>query len=296
MISSFPSKKSFIEKGFPEPASPLHTVDLNYYGAKIRISSANASFIEKVKAFHPSAWSVDRLNTEYEFIFMDYTAFFGREFFEEVDPEFNVFELNSARVCIQRDFIGWTFDGKKFYFITEMTVDDGYFNCMRWAIPGILLKENSLVVHSSCFVSKTNNCAYMFLGQSGAGKTTTVTSFSHEIILGDDMNVISFIDGQAYVQSGAIGGQVCYPHFDQRFHLKGLFWLKKNQSMNVSSLSREEARLRLLGSVANLFFGFESEAFISHAIDRIDLLSQLVPMYELKLMKGDNIWPILQSI
>lgn len=296
MISSFPSKKSFIEKGFPGPVGSLTTLDLNYYGIKLRVSCSSPDFIGSLKNFHPAEWAVTHVDPSYEFIFMDYATHFNRDFFEETDPEFHVFNVKSAKVCIQRDFIGWTFDGKKFYFITDLTVDDGYFNCMRWAIPGILLREQSLVLHSSCFVSKNDNEAYMFLGQSGAGKTTTVTSFPEGIILGDDMNVVSFIDGSAYVQSGAIGGQVYYPRFEKRFKLKGMFWLRKNNSLNISPVSIEEARLRLLGSVANLFFGFEDASFVDLAIDQIDKLSQLVPMYELKLMKGDNIWPVLQNL
>lgn len=294
-VSSFSAKKSFIERGFPSVKGTGHACLLDYYHMLIRFASSSASFIDAIRKYHPMSWHHAGPAPQHEFIFLDYKEFFDEDFFEEEDPEFHVFNHNDARVCIQRDFIGWTFDDKKFYFITRLEMDDGYFNCLRWVVPGLLLKCRSMVLHSSSFVTKGGE-AYLFLGASGAGKTTTIKRFMEDVVLGDDMNIITVAEGKAFVQSGAIGGQIVYPRFDQAFHLKKIFWLKKNSPLKVERVALEEARLLLLGSVANIFFGSVFPSFLEDVLGQIENLIQTVPIYQLSLMKEDTIWPLIQDV
>lgn len=293
-MKAYESKIKFIQHQFPIARPFLSECHLKYYQTFIGFYSTSSQFIEAIKEYHPTNWLLSSDQDSYEFVFLDYKDFFSEYFFEEEDPEFNVFTHLGAKVCIQRDFIGWTFDDKKFYFITQLEINDGYFNCLRWAIPGLLVKKKSLILHSSCFATHEND-AYMFLGASGAGKTTTVKGFSDQCILGDDMNVISLTPSSVGVHSGAIGGQIVHPHFDQQFHLKRMFWLNKGHQLSINKISQADARLKLLGSVANLFLGHESASFIDETMDLIDQIASRVPMFELNLMKGDSIWPFIKT-
>ncbi len=293
MASSFTLKKQFLEKGFPQIEVEGQSLNLNYYGIPLKLTTADPLFRNELYNFHPKSWQSNEQSDAIEFKFLDYKQFFHDDFFEEENPDFHVSKLGNARICIQRDFIGWTFDDQTFFFITDLKIDDGYFNCMRWAVPSLLLKNDSLVLHSSCVAD--NKEAWIFLGQSGAGKTTTVKSLSKNIVLGDDMNVISLRNDGIYAHSGAIGGQVVYPHFDQGFKLQGMFWLNKNQTLGTKRISPEDAQLKLLGSIANVFFGFEDQKFIDEVINKMSKVARTIPMYELSLMKGDDIWPVIRN-
>ncbi|MBY0516473.1 MAG: phosphoenolpyruvate carboxykinase (ATP) [Bacteriovoracaceae bacterium] len=293
-MSSFESKLQFLNQyNFDSPQFCYH-LNLNYYGLKVRFESDDLNFIEAIKAYHPSSW-VSQEDGDVTLRFISYSVAFERSFFEEISPEFNVFKSNNHLCCIQRDFIGWTQNGNVFTFVTDLTIDDGYFNCMRWAIPSLLIKSQAMVVHSSSVVDDEGAC-FVFLGQSGAGKTTTVSNFKNRIVLGDDMNIFTTHHSKSLVQSGAIGGQIVFPEFDKKFALKGMFWLRKNEKLSLRKLSLEDARLKMLGSLANIFFGFESEDFTNQVMNNIDNLIQSVPMFELSLMKGDDFWPLIQKI
>jgi hypothetical protein len=155
-----------------------------------------------------------------------------------------------------------------------------------------LIHVHSMVIHSSC-VAIQNNGAYLFLGQSGAGKTTTIKTLSEHTILGDDMNILSFHEGKWFVQAGAIGGQIVYKKFDEKFELKKMFWLKKNSNLKLTPIPTEDAQLKLLGSAANLFFGLETPEFTANVIDLLHCLATNVSMQELALMKGDALCPFI---
>jgi hypothetical protein len=67
------------------------------------------------------------------------------------------------------------------------------------AIGIVLFLKGNFVLHGSCVL--INDKARIFIGEPGAGKSTTATAFwkAGKIILSDDLSVIKFVDKKPYV-------------------------------------------------------------------------------------------------
>lgn len=284
------SKHNFSISDVLQNQSFEYSIDVLIYELKIRIHSGDLQFINFLRNFYPVSWISLFDAPELNFYFISYEKYFDESFFSDEDPDFKETIYGNKKKCIQRDFIGEALNNQDYFFITKLEISDGYFNCLRWVLPSLLIQKNTLVIHSSCFVDD-RGYAYMFLGPSGAGKTTTVSRFIKNIVLGDDMNIITLNDNGIYVQSGAIGGQIVYPKFNEKFRMSKVFWLKKESHFSLIDISTEDAQLKILGSIANLFFGHESSEFLDEVMTLTLKFAEVMKMQELHLEKKDVIWP-----
>ena len=111
----------------------------------------------------------------------------------------------------------------------------------------LLIKNNGFILHASAV--KKNNKAYVFLGDSGAGKSTIMTSLSPEFTpMGDDTVIIRKQDDIYYCYcSSASEKNAWFTKSTDRAPLDKVFFLRKKNIMRLIQLENKEKVTGLLG-------------------------------------------------
>ena len=92
---------------------------------------------------------------------------------EDPDPEFD----SRGDLVVQRDFAArqFSFPGaplKVVAYVSPEEWGDSTHNLLRWALPAVFLRANRFLMHSASVIY--DDKAFLFFGQSGAGKSTSV--------------------------------------------------------------------------------------------------------------------------
>ena len=208
------------------------------------------------------------------------------------EPNLTIVRQNHVEKAVQRDFVG-EFDHviSKIKIVSIKGFSDGYFNALRWFMPRILAKQNKAVLHSSCVVGNDGR-AYLFLGHSGAGKTTTASRAEERLVLGDDINLLSLDENQkAFVESAALGQNPRYQGpLGKRFPLAGFFFIRKAHKNSKRLIKPPTALKRLLSCT---YFGNWECANSEDSLNILKLLKssiQSTNSYELDLTLSKNFW------
>lgn len=201
------------------------------------------------------------------------------------DPE-SLLEIafeNDVEFAAQRDFVGFFKDGNCAEIFCKPNQDNGFYNALRWILPRYLIQLNSGVFHSSAFVDSNFKC-HIFLGPSGIGKTTVVSRLKDQIILGDDMILVSTNGKSVFAETPILGQN---PRFKggvgSRFPVVGFYFLKQGNSVKKRELSLVEATKKTYSSFMYPTWQQEKIKEISQITKFVDTLVNLTPMFELTL-------------
>lgn len=274
------------------PSTFKFSLNCTYHGINLHFKTHSNYFIEALKSHIPNEW-ITSSSEEGSFIFLKGPEEFGHtlESFSNEDSQDCLTRENNT-VAIQRDFAA-TSIGKDTLLICEEDLSDGLYNFLRWYLSEKLMEKGTFVVHASCVLDKTEQ-AHLFLGHSGAGKTT-ITELSHpRLVLGDDMNLISIENGVLYVEAGAIGGRFnSMIGYGVKRPVKAVYWLEQASLNQKQKLNMGAASQKLLASFANLHWPTLSSEksekllnFSHHAIG-------LAEFYQLRFKKDSSIWDYL---
>jgi hypothetical protein len=124
--------------------------------------------------------------------------------------------------------------------------------------------------------------AYLFLGESGAGKTTISQTVDAKKVLGDDMNLLSWAEGQCFVEPAAVGQAIQNTELlGQKFPLHGIYRLIKSEETQIIPMSRSRGALSVYAGAANLFIGDVSNEIITSLQSLVKTISQQCQFYDL---------------
>ncbi len=204
---------------------------------------------------------------------------------DDADDDLEVFIAQNKEWAFQRDFAGVSCDAKIEIFCATGD-DDGFFNALRWFLPRHLVSFNSIVMHSSSFVDQ-NGWAHLFVGQSGVGKTTTVTRILGHTILGDDMILISVAAGKVFAETPVLGQN---PRFagkaGQRFPLKSINFLRQGPAVTKTAVTSVDGMLRLSTSLLYPTWNFETQTQLLQIRALLESIIKTIPCFELTLDKS----------
>jgi len=279
-------KKNFIQEIFQ------NHLDCCYHGIDLKIFSHTDKLNHSLLSFLPNSWQIES-KSPYEIYVLhpDYFDCSLDTWCEETSQD--CYSLENNTKAIQRDFAAWFLPPHKVLLICEDIVSDGFHNFLRWFISERLIAQDKYVIHASCVLGK-NNLAHIFLGHSGAGKTTITKLSTPRLVLGDDMNLINFENDQLMVEAGAIGGLFnSMIGYDTKKKVKTIYWLKQSSENKIISLPKTIAHQKLLASFANLNWPTLPEKTASKLIAfSLQAVSSL-PCFELQFKKDLSVWDMI---
>lgn len=273
------------------PSSFSESISCNYHGINLHFKTKSSRFIQALKNLIPEDWIISPSNDV--MIYMMNPEEFGHtslEWSDEFSQDCLSFENNT--IAIQRDFAS-QIGVSKVFLICDDTVGDGFYNFLRWYLSEKLMSIGKYVVHASCVLDKRQQ-AHLFLGHSGAGKTT-ITRLSHpRLVLGDDMNLVSLKHNTLYVEAGAIGGQFnSMIGYGKLVPVKACYWLKQNLSNERLELGALIGNQKLLASFANLHWPTLPQIKIDQLLGFSSEALKSIPFYELNFKNDSSVWECL---
>lgn len=212
---------------------------------------------------------------------------------EDPNPECDILHVGNWELAIQRDFMAALRKHEgvtEVYIVADYTLEDCFFNALRWLLPRFMLSQKTALMHSSAVVGQ-DGIARMFLGPSGAGKTTVTRLAGDRLVLGDDMNVLSLEESGARVELGFFGQGIQSPiPIGFQIPVQGLYFLKQSQLDSVRLLPRTEAARRFAASCANLFWPQMGEDLAPKVFKLAIQVAETLPCYELEFTLNGGFW------
>lgn len=264
---------------------------LSLHGIEIEFSTNQITLIDYLKLhFIEKKTSAPLIITHYSPLEFEITDDFFEDEFESIC--FTQLEDNSE-IAIQRDFIAKSFKDE-IVAVFSPSNPDGLHNFLRWLVSRRLLVHNKAILHSSVIIGHDKK-AYVFLGVSGAGKTTTCINAAGRRVVGDDMNLIEFEQDKIFARAAFVGGKLG-PQIqnDERFPIAGFYWLEKSYHNELIPCSKATASRKLLASIANIFWSHQDQTLNQLGLNFALKLATNVNLSILRLKNDSSYWQLLE--
>jgi hypothetical protein len=141
-----------------------------------------------------------------------------------------------------------------------------------------LTRERAVELHGCGIVAAQGGAGYLFVGHSGAGKSTTArlwTSQQSVEILSDDRIILREHAGQIFMYGTPWHGEAAYASPASAL-LSGIFVLEHGLGNAITRLSRSRAVSELF---ARSFVPFHRQEYVSSALDVLQQVAGTVPCY-----------------
>ncbi|MCP4912112.1 MAG: hypothetical protein GY909_03245 [Oligoflexia bacterium] len=278
-----------------------HALVINFHGIILNFVSDLENDIDLLKDFFPKDWHLNKSNEQT--INISFQRALTKEnshiiWDDEPYSECISENINEKLVCFQRDFLAIERDSLNYHVYLLDFIDDGFYNFLRWLLPRKLPLSNKVLLHSSCIV-KRNGKAVIFLGHSGAGKTTIAGLAGDRLCLGDDMNLFSWKDESTegfYISPGAVGGAItCEDNLSVRYPIEAIYWLHQAEENKVEPMESVQAAQKFISSCANLYWESAPTELVDSLFACALKVSNKIPFYNLYFKKNAEIWNELDN-
>ena len=281
----------------------LICLEFNFHSISIEFFSTSEKLIKDLKNYLPASWQKNfDENESTKKVFHSPPPSHLKEIFddeESSDVFHHVFHPNKEEniFAVQRDFVASVDSYKtKYNCMFEGNIDDGLHNFFRWMLSPLLLKNSKAMLHAAALVDKNNN-ALLFLGPSGAGKTTITELGAPRLILSDDMNLIDFSSNELTCAAGGVGGlykpQVA---LDSKFQIKNIFWLNQSKENSITQLPPLKQTQYVLSSFANLPWETFDNSTQTKVFDAAQTIVTAHNIQQLNFKKESEVWNLIDSL
>lgn len=283
------------------PKEQFKNINFNFHGIPLSFHTTSDELLSSLKDYLPDSW-MSKTNDEHTHkIFhlpppKELEDNFDDESSSDVFHSQHNFHGSEQTFAVQRDFVATLNTQEKCYYCHfEPTIDDGLHNFFRWMLSPLLLDLSQAMLHAAALINEKKE-AFLFLGPSGAGKTTMTEMGSPRLILSDDMNLVSFDTNELSVSAGGVGGlykpQVA---LDQKFPIKNIFWLNQANENSITDLSSLQQNQFMLSSFANLPWKTFSKEEQEKAFNCAQMIIERMPIKQLNFVKDASIWNLIDS-
>lgn len=159
----------------------------------------------------------------------------------------------------------------------------------------ILAEQKKLPIHGAGI--KKEGSGYLFLGESGAGKTTISGFSGREDILSDDSPVIVRENDTFYIYASPYSQVNMFDlkgndHYLKKTELIKLFFLKKNDRLFIKPRDKKSALAEIINKHIHSFEFMENKSRTA-AFELCYDLCDSIPLYDLHFQKNDKFRDII---
>jgi hypothetical protein len=161
----------------------------------------------------------------------------------------------------------------------------------------VLGERDKFMVHGAGIGEKHGEGGFLFLGDSGAGKTTVASFAGMDAVLSDDAPVVGREDGIFYIYASPFSQVNLFEerskdYFRKKLQLKKLLFLNKADELGVMPRERQTATIEMVKSHVHTFEFLNRELRIS-AFNFCYDLCRSIPAYDLYFQENDKFWDAL---
>lgn len=145
-----------------------------------------------------------------------------------------------------------------------------------------------LMIHSSCVID--NGKAYIFSGQSGAGKSTAAKLSYPRNLLSDEATLVKITEEDVQIYNSPFRSEIEADSFSGNLSLASVQILFQALQNKRERVAKSDALFQLMDKV---FFWPHSQEETSRIMKLMTLLVKQVPVYELHFQKNNSFWELI---
>ncbi len=152
----------------------------------------------------------------------------------------------------------------------------------------IVYRGWGLLIHSSCIAHSGK--AYLFAGQSGAGKSTVAKLSTPRPVLSDEASIIKIHSDKVEVFPSPFNSELKTSYPDKSCQLSGIYLLNQSLDIKTEPLKKADAILSILDKI---FFWSHDRIETIKAIKLCRQFVDQVPAYHLYFQKNNHFWELI---
>lgn len=195
-------------------------------------------------------------------------------------------------------------DGKFSYALDDASLELGFSaaefhgvrheyaldSLLRILLTAVLLPQRGFLLHAASVIR--DGCAYIFVGRSGAGKSTVASLSPVGSVLTDEISLLRYCDGCWQAFGTPFWGEFRAAGLNRRVPVAGIYFLTQDREDRFEPLTGKEILLALLPCV--LFFSSDLRANESLLSTLLDLAGR-VPGYRLHFRRSPDFWRVIAA-
>lgn len=155
----------------------------------------------------------------------------------------------------------------------------------------LLSKQGGFLLHAASAVREGR--AMLFVGPSGAGKTTIARLAPHDVtLLGDEISYVRYVEDQYLAFGTPFAGELGHSGQPLSAPVAAIYRLERGPDNNVERLGSSEAVRTLMRNI--LFFADDSE-LTGHLLETSCHVASTIPVYRLAFSPDARVWDVIQG-
>ena len=164
---------------------------------------------------------------------------------------------------------------------------------ITYAYSQALAPGNGMLLHAAAVVKDRR--AFLFLGSSGAGKSTAASLSAKHKVIGDDVIAIKKI-GASYVVFPTPWKQAPFQKGAEQLNaeVKAFFFIRKSHQVSFKPILPEEALKRMLYSHIH-FLCYTRRPLLDDIFRTASGFARDIPAYDMEFTRDNDFWPKLEE-
>lgn len=145
-----------------------------------------------------------------------------------------------------------------------------------------------LLIHSSCVDHQGE--AYLFSGQSGAGKSTVAKLSAPRPLLSDEATIVKIDENEIKVFDSPFRSELTTSYGNQSCHLSSIYFLIQSLDVKALPVKKSDA---MLGIMDKIFYWHHDSVETTKLLSMCKQLVEKVPVYNMYFQKNDSFWELI---